>query len=490
MKSVKKINIPIVLVILFFGIIYSLISLVNHYNFRTYSLDLGIYNQALYHYAHFSFNNNTILSPDFGNILSDHFELLIPLFSPFYYVFGSYTLLIIQIVALLFGGYGIYKYVFFKTNQKGLSIAAMLQYFLFFGVFSALSFDYHSNVIAASILPWFLYFFEKKQLKYAVLFFSLILLSKENMALWMIFVCLGLVIMNFRDKFNRNQAFILMAVSIVFFITVVTVLIPSLAPEGRRYLHFQFSALGENFREALITIVTRPLYAAELLFVNHTNAYAGDYLKIEFYILLFFSGGIFLFYRPVFLVMIIPLIAQKMYNDFSTTWGLGAHYNVEFAPLIAICSFFVIGNIKKSNLKKVLMYAVPILTLLSSMYVFDNSICYIDHARIRIYQAKHYTRAYDITDVYSAMKLIPDAAAVSAHSSFVSHLAFRDKIYAFPAIQDAEYILVSSKEEPYFLSRSEFNERIDSLKHDKNWCISYQSDNVLLLKKQRPTVIR
>ena len=41
------------IILIVFGTVYVLISFVNHYNFRTYALDLGAYTNALYKYAHF-----------------------------------------------------------------------------------------------------------------------------------------------------------------------------------------------------------------------------------------------------------------------------------------------------------------------------------------------------------------------------------------------------------------------------------------------------
>ena len=101
-----------IIAVVFFAIVYSLISLVNHYNFRTYAYDLGLMNNAMYDYAHFRFNNCTIIQPELKNYLSEHFELFILLLSPFSYLFGTYTLLIFQIVAILFGGFGVYRYIY------------------------------------------------------------------------------------------------------------------------------------------------------------------------------------------------------------------------------------------------------------------------------------------------------------------------------------------------------------------------------------------
>src|SRR6185295_709951 len=106
--------------LIFFGCIYALISWVNHYLFRTSAYDLGIYNQAIYHYAHLRINHPTIFDPPITNFLSDHFDLVLPVISPLYYLFGSYTLLIVQVVVILIGGLGVFRYFKLKSTDDHL----------------------------------------------------------------------------------------------------------------------------------------------------------------------------------------------------------------------------------------------------------------------------------------------------------------------------------------------------------------------------------
>ena len=108
-------------IIILFGVIYSLISLIDHYNFRTYALDLGLYTNAMYDYIHFQWNDSSVFKEIEENLLADHFDLYLILFAPLSLLFNTYTLLIIQILAVLSGGYGIYKY--FSLTHKGQAVA-------------------------------------------------------------------------------------------------------------------------------------------------------------------------------------------------------------------------------------------------------------------------------------------------------------------------------------------------------------------------------
>ncbi|MFA4851484.1 MAG: DUF2079 domain-containing protein [Bacteroidales bacterium] len=485
MQNIKNVNITKALVILGFAILYSIISLVNHYMFRTYALDLGIYNQAMYDYAHFRINHNTVFQPDFGNLLSDHFELLLIIVSQLYYLFGSYTLLIVQIVAILLGGQGIYKYIELISNKRKLAIAAMIQFFLFYGIYSALAFDYHNNVVGTMFVPWIFYFIHKNKWKQAVFLFVLFLVSKENMALWGFFLFSGMMIMYRKERKKLIFSAILCIVSLAYFLFVVKWLIPFLGKPGSGYMHFHYSVLGNNIIEALTTIITRPLYAFKLLFINHLGTAEGDYVKTELHLAILLSGGILLFFRPYYLLMLLSIYGQKMFCDIETYWGLGAHYSVEFIPIITIGAFTFINDIDNSKTKRILIYTLILLTTAVSLRTFDNTYTYFNRQNQRFYQNAHYTRDFNIKEAYTALKLIPENASVSAQDEFVPHLSFREKIYLFPVIEDADYIIVCSKANYYpCLTEKEFTEKINNLEQSGKWEKLYNKNFIQIFKRK------
>jgi len=149
---------PLIAILIFFALIFCSISIVNHYNFRTYAWDLGIRNNAIFDYAHFRWNEGLLTIFKFDNVLSDHFQLLPILFSPFYWIFGTYTMLILQIAAILFGGIGIYVYIRKYSGSRNTANLATVHFFSLWGIYSALGFDFHDNVVGAMFVPWFLYF--------------------------------------------------------------------------------------------------------------------------------------------------------------------------------------------------------------------------------------------------------------------------------------------------------------------------------------------
>ena len=138
MKKILS-NKNIWLPIFFFGFIYVLISFGNHYNFRTYARDLGIFTNALYDYSTFHWNEPTVLHLYLKNILGDHFILIALLISPFTWIFGSYTLLVFQILSILFGGFGVYRII---NNKFGKTIATLALIHFFFNLGNLFCFSF------------------------------------------------------------------------------------------------------------------------------------------------------------------------------------------------------------------------------------------------------------------------------------------------------------------------------------------------------------
>jgi len=481
----KSINYPLVIIFAIFSLIFASITFVNHYNFRTYGWDLGINQNAIFDYAHFRWNDCMILQPKFTNILSDHFSLYPLLVSPFYWIFGEWTMLIFQFLATLFGGFGVYKYVLNLTKNKTISTLAVAHFFSFYGIYSALSFDYHDNVVATMFVPWFLLYFEQKNWRRTILYFILIIISKENMALWSVFLGFGVALKALiqKDKQSSLKGLFFALAAAVYFILVIKIIIPSLATPGRDYLHNSFNALGSNFGEVLVNILKHPIDAIKLLFINHSGDSFNDGMKTETYLALALAGGFALVLAPEYLVMIIPILGQKMFNDLPIRWGISVHYSIEFAPIVVIALYTFIHRLKKY---KIAVASVCLLTgIISTASFLDHrTSIYYNLVNNQFYKKEHWKRDFDVNEVNQLLKKIPANARVSAQSCLTTHLAFRDYIYHYPFLGDANYIaLLTAEENKYPQDDSTYQKSIDDLLASGKWVIAEKNEAVLILKQ-------
>ena len=446
MKSVgpHKKKIVVASVITIAGVLYCLISLVNHYLFKTYALDLGLYTHALYDYAHFRMADCSMFKDVPYSLLSDHFDLYLPLLSPLVYVFGSYTLLVVQIAAVLLGGWGIYKLIGLYTDDEWMPVLATMAFFFSFGIIHAIAFDYHSNVLTAMMLPWLLYYLKQRRFGLTSLFVVLFVIGKENMSLWQFFIAIALLWDYRKDKKALWHLVGYAVFALAYFFVINMVVMPALGGSGggfSRYAH-----LGDNYLDIAKNLLRQPGEALKLLYVNTSGLSRFDGVKEEFYICALATGMLLTLLKPNYLIMLLPLVAQKMLASDGTFWGISLQYSVEFMPVLVISSFMVIAKLKKQLWRLVLSVAMFISVVLTTFYTIGVPKTHVWLDQLCVYQGRHYEqKKFDAKYARELIKQIPDDATVCAATMFVPHLAMRDWIedFAWTTNTNAEYVLIT-----------------------------------------------
>lgn len=461
-------------------LLFASISIINHYHFRTYSFDLGLFNQAMYDYRNFRFSDTGTFRPFDDNFLADHFDLYLMVFSPLSWILGSSTLLWIQVFFLILGSWGVYRY--FENDAKSMALPAMITFLTFYGVYTALAFDYHSNVVAASCVPWFLLNIKKQRYLPALLWLLWILSGKETMSLWMgvISVCL---LWEYR---NHNQTLkwlgIFWAVCIFWFVSINLFVLPALNSTAG-YAHFKYQILGDNPLDALKTLITKPHIAFKDFIHNHNQSPDGHGIKEESIRLLLISGSWILLFRPAYLLMLTPVVFMKFFHDEAKTWSICYHYSIEFTPIMAIGIFNVLSSLKNKFLRISASWltvgGTSLATVISMLYPHF----YCGGERHQIFTKEHWTCPNDLDALHEGLAKVPKNARISANSALVPRLAFRDRIYCYPLLKDAEYVVFCLGLPPYPLSWEDNVEHCTRFYHDPDWELFFVNKEVRIFKR-------
>lgn len=453
----------LIIVSILFGLLYSILSLVPHYNFQTNAFDLGIFNQAIFQYAHLKIGPNTIR--EVPSLFSDHFEPILLFIAPLYYIFKSYTLLIVQIFMTIFGAIGVFLLVKRETKNQFLSLISMIIFCLFFGLITAIVFDYHNNTIAAMLIPWiFLAILERKIFLFYVSL-VLLLICKENMALIGLFI--GLSILLFENKKVKKHGIISICVSIIYFL--VTLKIISYL-NGGQYDHWDYQNLGSSPAEAIKNIVIHPLKTIWLLFDSEK--------KLKMWILLLASGGILAIFRGKYSILLIPILAQKFFAQNEIFWGYTFHYAVELAPIVAIGLGIFINSLKGKLQKPIaISFMIINLIILTQIHFYNGE------KITRILNKEYYFTKNHIDSLEKAIRLIPKNSSISAQNTIVPHLVDRE-VYLFPTTKKVEYVILNTNDKNIWplMNRQELMDNIQRLKTDKKHETIYEKDGVIVFK--------
>ncbi|MEK7624924.1 MAG: DUF2079 domain-containing protein, partial [Patescibacteria group bacterium] len=446
-----------------FFVIYSLLSLVNHYNFRTSTLDLGIYNRAIFRYAHFQSATDDIIYSSL-NRQGDHFEITMILSAPLYYIFGSYSLLVFQILMAMFGATGIYVYLNEKTSDRWLSMGGAVIFYSFYGLFAGILFDYHNNLTGIMFLPWILLAIAKNSKKYYYLLLALMILSKEPFALLAVF--LGAYVALFENKEWRKHGLITVLIGALSFKFILSVIIPYFS-NYQPYGHWVYGQIGEGPMDAIKNLTLHPLNALKIIFNNQ--------IKLNSLALLGVSGGIIAIFNPLAAILFAPLLATKYFSSAVNHWTYYFQYNVEFGPIMAISLVLVLKKLPK-KLQYIILSLFIILNLLISFTAPFN-----DWKRVTDIFTYNFYFDSRANDMRTAIKQIPANASVSAENNFVPHLINREKIYLFPrGIAESEYVILNV--------HPAYSQIINELKSYGGFQLFYKINNVEIYKKETAEV--
>lgn len=445
-------------------ILYALLSLVPHYNFRTHAYDLGIANQALHQWAHFQNGENTL--HQVPNLWGVHLLFTILLFSPLYWLYGSYSLLIVQIIAVIGGGIGIYCLAKDHTKDEYLSIGAMSIFFLSFGVISAMIFEFHNNVLGMAFLPWLMLAWRKGKMKTHYLLLALLILAKETLALVGIFW--GMSILLFEKK-KRMHGVVIVLLSAVYFAAALYLIIPYFNA-GQPYRHWKYGNLGPHAGSAAVTLVAHPLQSLTMFF--------NDDIKSFTWFLWLLSGGITAFLFPPYALLLIPELAQKFLGTEPNIWSPYFQYTIELAMITAVCLPPTLARFPPR-----LRYGLLVFFFMTNLSILTA----IHGERLRLLLQSGYYHWTGRQALVSAIRWIPSGASVSAQDNFTPHLANRTKIYRFPEITDSEYIIFHRDDvcavSITFLPIEICQHRVDEVFRDSRFRIVFEKDNVVLLRR-------
>jgi uncharacterized membrane protein len=480
----------VILTFVAFAVFHLLIVILNHYYFRTYAYDYGVYNFALYNYAHLKVSPCPLyLQPYPITFMQDHFSLSLFFFVPIYWILnwatGTYTPLIIQWFCIVYGAWATYKLIKFKTQNYVVALLALIYYFTLYSRYSAYGSDCNLAIIGSAVVPVFLYYFELKKLIPTLICFSFLIINREDFSLWLVFICLFLAIVNRKDSTKLKLSALLTILSLISFIIIFKFIIPALEDENKKFDLFNYSALGATPFEALKFIVLHPINTLKLLYINNSGEAFYDNIKANFYYVYLLSGAFILFFRPVYLIPFIPLIAKKMFNDSPVRWSLESYYSIEIASILPIFIFLILIKINRVNLKLIIGAVVVVCTFCTTFFlIYQNNspIGFGKNNKYNLFEKAFYTSELPINELNKTLNLIPDNAKVSASGRISSHLAQRRYIYYFPKVSDAEYIILLKRKDNWPVSQKQFDEELNKLISTKEWQTLVNNKEFILMK--------
>lgn len=321
--------------------LYAAVEFQRFVTFGAGTYDLVIFDQAVRSYSHFHLPLSIAagLHRGFGAdfaVLGDHFSPILALLAPLYWVYsGPQTLLVAQ--ALLFAA-AIPPLWVFARRELGATVAycVVIGYAVAWPVAQAVTFDFHEvafvPLLTAVLFERFsAYRRDGGRWWHLVLPAVGLLCVKEDMGLLVGGFGAAVLVSSLRwITPRRREARWLGAGFVVAGLVAVAVSVDVVAPAfgGRASYYWRYGQFGSNMRGAAWDMLTHPGTVATTL------VHPG--LKVHTMVLLMAVAAFAPLLSP-FLLMVVPLLLERMLADAPNWWGLVFHYNA-FLVMAVLCA--------------------------------------------------------------------------------------------------------------------------------------------------------
>jgi len=284
-----------------------------------FGYDMGIFFQAVRHYAHFQAPIVTIKGDGF-NLFADHFHPIIALWAPLLWLWDNARALVIgQALVVAAAAWPVWRYA--RRHLEGAAWPRVATALVLLGwpVWTLVSFDVHEIAFAVPLLAWAIDALDRRSARGLLAAGGWLLLVREDMGA--LVAVMGFVWLAWHGPGRRTRSdwavgLGLVAGGVAAFALVTGVLIPNVAPDG--YQYWDYPALGDGPGGALLGVLRRPWRVVALLF--------WPAVKAQTWVVLL-APWAFLPLRSPYVLLAAPIMAERMLSARENLWGLFFHYN-------------------------------------------------------------------------------------------------------------------------------------------------------------------
>jgi len=410
---------------LVFAAAYATISVARYQRLEVRSFDLGIFEQAIRHYA---FLQAPVVDLEGAghNFLGDHWSPAIAVFAPFYRLFPTP-------VTLLVGQAMVIAVAVVPMTRAGMrhlgrwsGVAVGLAFGMSYGIQAAVDFDIHEVSLAVPLLAFALEAFLRGRRAAVVAWAAPLVLVKEDLGLTVAALGFALVLTGARRWGSGLAAF-----GLASFALTMTVLIPHFNA-GRsisRLSDLSQSPAGESLPHKILAL---PL-----------DVLTSQPRATTVFLLLAVTA--FLATQSPLLVVVLPTLGWRFLSTNQNFWGQSYHYDLVLMPIVFAALIDGLVRARRYGWRPVRLYAraAPILVLTLGVFL-STRFAFRDLVNPATFQPS--PRAQAAERILSA---IPDDATVETDLGLIAQLTHRTRVFfvgnAAPVIP--QFVLISNTDQ-------------------------------------------
>ncbi|MDX6398266.1 MAG: hypothetical protein QOJ43_1674 [Gaiellaceae bacterium] len=413
---------------------FSTLAILRHRAFDSGRFDLGNMTQAVWSTAHGDVLSVTDVHGEQISRLGAHFDPILAALAPLWWLWPSpELLLVVQAVAIAAGALPVYWLARKHLRSDPAAAALAVAYLLCPAAQWLTVTDFHPVALACPLLLYAWWYLDEERLWAFALFAAAALATKEHVGLAVAAMGVWYAV---RHRSTRAGAVIAVAAGAAALLAVLVV-IPHFAPAGDSAFESRYEAPSLDGRDAsYLAWLLAPLALLPLM-------------------------------APLAALGALPELALNVLSSTVTQTSIKTHYAAVALPALVAAAVFGAARIDRR-----LAYVAALASFAAMLLVGPAG-------RVHVGADAHDAAGR------RALALIPDGAPVSATNALGAHLSARRRIFSFPVLEEARWVVADERRLTFLDSLKPGRARVPlaALRRDPRWRLVFAEDGVLVFRR-------
>jgi uncharacterized membrane protein len=457
---------------------FAALSVLRHEAFSTGRFDLGNMTQAVWSTAHGDPLEATSLAGEQFVRLGAHFDPILVLFAPLWWIWPSPEMLLVaQAAAVALGALPVFWLARRHLGSERAALGFALAYLLVPAVGWMTLSEFHPVALATPLLLFAFWYLDGERVLPFAVCATLAMATKEHVGL----AVAGLGLWHALSRRRPLPGLAIAVAGVAVSAIAIAVVVPHFSPGGSSGFYGRFDEVGGSPSGILRTTVTDPLAVAEQATERRDGAYLVD--------LLLPLAALSLL-APLALLAALPEIALNLLSATRTQTSIHFHYSaVALAALLPAAVLGAARLARGSTARAERIALVAAAAALAGNYLLGPlPVWRWIPGGERLGTTAHLVNEHDRVTA-RALRLVPADAVVSASNSVGAHLSERRRILSFPIRRDAEWVVVDATRPGNLdaIASDPYARAIAELQRDRRFRLVFADDGVLVYVRAGPS---
>lgn len=443
--------------------------------FEAGRFDLGNLTQAVWSTAHGRLLEVTDLQGEQISRLGAHFDPLVVLLVPLWWAWPSPELLVVvQAAAVALGALPVFLLARKHLGSDWAGLGFALVYLLYPPTQWLVVDDFHPVALATPLLLGAIWFLDENRLLPFALCAGAACLTKEQVG----FTVAMLGIWHAVAHGRRRVGALIIVVGTSVAVLATAVLVPHYAPGGGSPFEGRYAAVGGSPAGIVRGAVEHPLRLVQAATEHQDLSYLAD--------LLISLGGLSLL-APLLAASAVPELALNVLSSTRTQTSIHFHYTAGAIPGLVAAAVLGAARVQRRwpRVSPALSRALVLLALASGVVLGPLPVWSRLPFGSTLAARDHVVTAHDRAAA-RVLRSVPAGVAVSATNALGAHLSERRRIFSFPVIREANWVVVDVTHPSYLddVRGGRFAAAYGSLRRDARWRVVREEDGVVVLRRR------